>query len=252
MNYSERAERERERYNTGIERQQYDSIFRHCIIYTNTRKKRYLQAELLHGHGKSMLEIGGDAWSGWLENMDIHPEKIDIINIAEAEIEKAKINLPNATLKPNFYVMDAHNMKFESESYDVVFGGAILHHLHLTKALPEIKRILKHDGKFVFWEPLGMNPVAALIRKLTPNYRTIDEQAFRIKEIKIAKKYFKIKIIPFEFIVTPAGIISKYLFKNPFNILTNTAYFIDIILLRAFPPIKYIFRSMIFIGYKNH
>ncbi len=228
MNASERTEREREQYNKGFQRIPYDSIFSHCLIFTNTKKKDYLKAELMHGHGNTMLEIGLDCWSGWLGNMDICPQKVDVINVSETEIELAKAVPPHPSIKPKFHVMDAHSMDFRPESYDVVFGGGVLHHLDLDIALLEIRRVLKPDGKFVFWEPLGINPVSKIIRKLTPHFRTADEQPFRFREFAIAKKHFKINVMPFELFMTPAGIISKFFFKRPFNIVTDTAYFIDL------------------------
>lgn len=252
---SNRAKRERHQYNRGIIRVNseniYDSIFRHCIPFTNTQKKSFLQEELVYGHGKSILEIGCNSWHGWLQNMDIFPERINCINISDVEIKKGKGLQQDSILKPIFYVMDAHSMAFKECSFDVVFGSAILHHLDLKNVLPEIKRVLKPNGKFVFWEPLGINPVGKLVRFLTPGFRTKDEQPFRFKELSIAKKYFRIKIIPFEFFVPAAGILSAFLFRSPYNILTNTAYFIDRVLLKVLPPIKYFYRYMIIVGYTN-
>jgi len=51
--------------------------------------------------------------------------------------------------------MNAEELKFADDYFDIVCGGAILHHLDLNKALSEIARVLKPDGKAIFVEPLG-------------------------------------------------------------------------------------------------
>ena len=54
------------------------------------------------------------------------------------------------------------------ESFDFVYGCAILHHLDYHRALDEICRVLKPGGRILFAEPLGINPVAKLVRLVTP------------------------------------------------------------------------------------
>ena len=49
--------------------------------------------------------------------------------------------------------------KFENNSFDIVYGTGILHHLQFNKCLDEIHRILKPNGSIVFVEPLGTNPL---------------------------------------------------------------------------------------------
>jgi SAM-dependent methyltransferase len=48
-------------------------------------------------------------------------------------------------------VADAETLPFEDQSFDVVFGHAVLHHLpHLDRALAEIHRVLRRGGRIVF------------------------------------------------------------------------------------------------------
>lgn len=91
----------------------------------------------------------------------------------------------------NAVVMDAQQMTFADESFDLVIGSGILHHLpELEQALSEIKRVLKPGGRAVFSEPLGMNPLLILFRWLTPHLRTKDEQPFRMKELEAIERAF--------------------------------------------------------------
>lgn len=83
-----------------------------------------------------------------------------------------------------FEVMDAENMDFPDESFDVVVGSAILHHLDLEKSATEIMRVLRPGGRALFLEPLGHNPALNLFRRLTPTMRTDDEHPLTMRELK--------------------------------------------------------------------
>jgi len=48
------------------------------------------------------------------------------------------------------HVGPAERMPFESDTFDLVFGGAALHHLQLEPAASEIARVLKPGGKGAF------------------------------------------------------------------------------------------------------
>ena len=49
--------------------------------------------------------------------------------------------------------MAVEQLGFKKEVFDVVTGSGILHHLNIELALPEIHRILKPHGYFIFFEP---------------------------------------------------------------------------------------------------
>src|SRR5437867_248708 len=66
--------------------------------------------------------------------------------------------------------MDAHGFEFGDGSLDFVFGVAIFASPRL-RALREIPRVLR---RIVVVERLQRNPVAGLMRSLTPNARTPD------------------------------------------------------------------------------
>ena len=51
--------------------------------------------------------------------------------------------------------MDAEHTNFPDNSFDVVTGSAILHHLNIENCYQELHRILKKDGHAVFKEPMG-------------------------------------------------------------------------------------------------
>jgi ubiquinone/menaquinone biosynthesis C-methylase UbiE len=69
------------------------------------------------------------------------------IDISEALINHAKTTVEEKNIvNLEFMVMDAMNTSFESNSFDIIHGQSILHHLDLTKSLIEIKRLLRGGG----------------------------------------------------------------------------------------------------------
>ena len=66
------------------------------------------------------------------------------------------------------HVGPAEGMPFENDTFDLVFGGAALHHLQLAPAAREIARVLKPGGKGAFQEPLGHNRLLEFARDYLP------------------------------------------------------------------------------------
>jgi len=113
--------------------------------------------------------------------------KVFGIDISEKYIESARnlaIKNNHQETEFNFQVMDAHNLTFENDTFDLVIGNGILHHLDTPTALKSIYRVLKPGGRAVFREPLASNPLLKLFRFLTPRARTIDESPFSGSDLK--------------------------------------------------------------------
>ncbi len=62
------------------------------------------------------------------------------------------------------HVGPAEELPFENSYFDLVYGGAALHHLQLQDAGPELARVLKPGGKGAFQDPLAHNPVLEFTR----------------------------------------------------------------------------------------
>ena len=63
---------------------------------------------------------------------------------------------------------DLEALPMPDASVDVAFGFGILHHVHTAGAMAELARVLAPGGRAVFMEPLDMNPLIRLYRRLRP------------------------------------------------------------------------------------
>lgn len=108
--------------------------------------------------------------------------------VAEAR-ERARANGVAAT----FVAADGEALPFPDESFDVVWGNAILHHLDLRKAGAELRRVLRPGGVAVFCEPWGGNPLLEFARRRLPypgKDRTPDEQPLRPADLAPIREHF--------------------------------------------------------------
>jgi SAM-dependent methyltransferase len=87
-----------------------------------------------------------------------------------------------------------HSIPLASESVDVVFGMAVLHHVNVALAAAEVHRVLKPGGRAIFTEPIRNSKVLAAIRRLIP-YRPPDispfERPLRFDEVRILAQRFR-------------------------------------------------------------
>ena len=198
--------------------------------------------------GKKVLEIGSTTWEGWLEENCIIPSSLICINISEIELQRGIDSAISSKTRPQFLQMDAHDLQFENETFDMVFGAAILHHLNMVPALDEIFRVLKPEGKILFVEPLDMNPVGKLVRSITKKARTEDEQPLRVCDIAEMKKRFSSQFFYEEFLSVPFGVVSGMLFKDGANALMRFAFSMDQFLDRNFEWTRNYFRHVLIEG----
>ena len=246
--FSELAERERERYNEGLERKGYENFFNHCRYFYIRRRYRLIKEMIQCFQDKKVLEIGSTAWRGWLENNSILPSSLTCINISEAELQVGIDSAVSSKNSPDFILMDAHDLQFEDGIFDFVFGDAILHHLNMAPALDEIFRVLKPNGKILFVEPLDINPVGKLVRSLTKKARTSDEQPLRLCDIAEIKKRFETQFFYEEFLSVPCGVLSGMIFENPSNSLMRFAFRADQFLECNFGWLQNWFRHVLISG----
>ncbi len=182
------------------EREFHDHVFTEQDVRAPTvRFKSVLGAldrwnlETLSGYaqGAHALEYGcGQGSRAYhLARGGAHVTGIDISPVAiEQAIEQARTEHLEDRL--TFRVMDAEQLDFPNDSFDLVCGSGVLHHLDLNRAYAEIARVLKPTGVGVFEEPLGHNPAINAYRKRTPEMRTVDEHPLLMSDLALARRYF--------------------------------------------------------------
>ena len=159
------------------------------------------------------------------------------IDISEVAIDEQKIKAGNAKININYFVMDAHHLSFEDATFDLVFGTSILHHLSLETALPEFCRILKPNGKLIFIEPLGINPLINKFRGKTPELRTADEKPFDRSDLRLIRSVFSsVNFVYFDL----STLVLPVIFGNTINKQLISAFRkLDSFLFTALPFLKY-------------
>jgi len=151
----------------------------------------------------------------------------------------------------NFRKMDAHELEFEDGSFDMVFGTAILHHLEFARGMREIYRVLRKGGKIVFVEPLRHNPVARLVRWLTPHARTADELPLGRPELRLIGRNFELANHYCEMFTVLGAMVARPIFRSPINPVTRFCDRFDDLVLRIAPAAGVYYRSVVIRGTKS-
>ena len=185
-----RIEREREFHNQELA---HGERARVSSVYEVTRRsseayKQFLQRQVC---GKRVLEYGcgANSYAFWLAGLGAQVVGIDISDAAIRQSQRRAEQHPDSE-RVSFRQMNAEQLEFPADSFDVICGRAILHHLDLQKAFSELARTLKPGGQAIFVEPLGHNPIINAYRRRTPSLRTEDEHPLLMSDLKLAETYF--------------------------------------------------------------
>ena len=148
-----------------------------------------------------------------------------------------------------YQVSDAHQLDYEDNFFDVVFGSSILHHLMLDKAIPELNRIIKPGGLLLFLEPLGHNYFINKFRDKTPDMRTEDEHPLLKSDLDFISKNFNISNTKYYCLFPLAvHVIFK---KRKVKWMYNVARKLDEITFNIFPFIRKYAWIVVIIGKKK-
>ena len=249
----ERIRREADIYDShALRRDTYDWVLEHADNGpARLRRDAYVRTVMEQQARARVLEIGSSAWEGLLHRWGVRPSRLTCINISQAEIDYGRQRAALVGAEVDFRMMDAHVLEFPGASFDFIFGIAILHHLEFGRALREIHRVLSPRGSILFIEPLALNPVARLVRWLTPEARTPDERPLRRVELKLIESLFETSHLYTDLFHFPAGVVSRFLFADPVNPLTRTFDTIDRAILRTMPALGPYYRAVTVHGRKR-
>lgn len=195
-----------------------------------------------------VLEYGCGMQSkiNWLAANSQHRYSFDLSDFAIAKHSKEAIEKKYPT---EYTVADAHKLPYEDNFFDVVFGTAILHHLDLSVAIPELNRITKQGGLVVFVEPLGHNYFINKFRDKTPELRTVDEHPLLKSDLNTFEKHFSLNQTKYYFLM-PLFLYAIFK-KNTPKFLVNIFTKIDSLLFFCFPFIKKYAWTVLLVGKKK-
>ncbi len=139
---------------------------------------------------KKILDFGCGIGSITEKIAKKNPKYIMGIDISDVSIKQAIERAKELKLNIDYKVENCEKSSLESNTFDIVYGTGILHHLDLKSSSEEINRLLKKNGKMVFMEPLGTNPIINLYRRFTPNARSVDEHPLINKDFAFLKSLY--------------------------------------------------------------
>ena len=139
--------------------------------------------------GKKLLDLGCGAGETSvyfaLRGAEVYACDIaeEFLKVTKSLAEKFKVTVQTVPA-------EAGHLPFPAESFDLVFGNGVLHHVELLPATREISRVLKKGGKAVFIEPLPYNPFINIYRQIAKGVRTEDEKPLGFGQIRSMGPYF--------------------------------------------------------------
>ena len=141
---------------------------------------------------KNILDYGCGIGLNTEKYLKYLPKKITGVDISEISLQKARDRVKtNGNQNVEFKQDNCENLSLENDSFELIYGSGVLHHLKLDLAVKEIARVLKKNGKIIFVEPLGTNPIINFYRWMTPKARSHDEHPFKDKDFAFMKNHFK-------------------------------------------------------------
>ena len=192
-----------------VDQDTYEKLYGNEKYYNTTRRSTDYVSGWLQSHvpGKVFLDYAcGDghaaiaaAKAGASLSIGIDISPISVQNGAAAA---AGLGMSD---RCRFVQADAENTNLPDNSVDIILCSGMLHHLDLSYAFPELRRILAPGGKILAVEALDYNPLIKLYRMLTPAMRTEWEKAhiLSLKDVRFAKRFFDIGEVKYWHIASP-------------------------------------------------
>ena len=157
------------------------------------------------------------------------------LDISPDLIELAKKRADAYGVKAECIVGSAYDTGLPSQSVDVVFCIALLHHLDLKRAREEMRRILKPNGIAIVQEPVRDSKLVAALRPLFPAHKEISEYEYPLTREQLdffsegfvcdSVRRFRLPFVP--------------LLERTIPGTRRSAYALDGWLLRSFPFLGY-------------
>lgn len=238
---------------TGTERRPWNSYWRTyelpIITHHVLKPKAKTQVNLLDfgcGPGDNSLRFSRAGF------------KVTGFDICENNINSCRTLFDKNNAEGSFYVSVAENLPMPDESFEVVAGIDILHHVDIIKSIKEVRRVLKKNGIAIFREPIEV-PVldnfrnTALVKMFFPNrvsfekHITEDERKLNKTDLELIKNIFPDITIERSLILSR---LDKF-FRNPKSTKASILERIDYFLCKYIPFFKSLGGAAVIILRKN-
>lgn len=157
------------------------------------------------------------------------------IDISEISIGNARENAASLGLedRAHFLQRDCENTGIPDASFSAGLCFGMLHHLDLSRAFPELSRLMVPGGRILCVEALSYNPVIQLYRKLTPGLRTQWEKdhILGMREVRYAEQWFDVQNVRFFLMAAPLATLVPW--EPARNVLLGVGRAIDSIATRV-------------------
>jgi 2-polyprenyl-3-methyl-5-hydroxy-6-metoxy-1,4-benzoquinol methylase len=197
--------------------------------------------------GKNVLDYGcGDGWNAVC--LAKAGARVWAIDISEAGVELTKKMAASNGVAESIHaeVQDCYQTRFESDTFDVIYGSGIIHHLDIGSAASELKRILRPDGIAVFCEPIRESSITDRVKRLVlfvsrirPQNLTEDEEVLTLDRIAMLRGSFRVVNCK-QFIV-----LSTLTAVIPSRRLRRLLLWADYLLMRVVPGFRRMGRSVV-------
>ena len=176
--------------------EEYKRHFSNMKFYSVTRTSFALRDQYLYQDIKGAVALDYCCGNGEVavEMAKRGAKKVYGIDISQVAVDNAR-KLAESEGVGNiceFSVMDAENMEFADNTFDVIHEYGALHHLELQSAFAELSRTLKPTGRLVCTEAMRHNPLIHWYRNRTMHLRTEweVEHILGVPELKTGQNHF--------------------------------------------------------------
>lgn len=166
--------------------------YKDSFLASTAIENQFVLSEFGQLRSKKILDLGcgmGDASLFFASQgadvcaVDISPKMISLVK-NNANIKGYKKSIHSKT-------MTSEKLDYKNNYFDFVYGNGVLHHVDIELTLEEVKRVLKPNGKAIFIEPLGHNPVINVYRRIADKVRTPTEHPLDYSKLdKLSKASF--------------------------------------------------------------
>jgi ubiquinone/menaquinone biosynthesis C-methylase UbiE len=204
-------DRGQERKQQAREQDTFEKFYGNAKYYGTTRRSREYLTSWIKSHAPDAVFLDyacGHAGSARLAARCGAALAIGI-DISDVSVVNARGFAEAEGLSGNTYFVQANaeDTRLPDNSVDAVMCSGMLHHLDLSYAFPELRRILKPGGRVLAVESLDYNPAIKLYRSLTPDMRTEWEKAhiLSLSDLEFARRFFDVEDVRFWHVVGYAG-----------------------------------------------